>query len=262
MVHILRNFSALTLTLNSIATTNMATNGGDKPIKELEDKWKMLPAFLEVRGLVKQHIQSFDYFINVDMRNILEANSEVKSDTDPRFFFRYTNIYVGVPTITENMSSYEVTPHECRLRSLSYCAPIYVDVRYTRGEHIVVKRKVPIGNIPIMLGSSNCVLKGKTEAQLSALQECPYDPGGYFVVKGTEKVILIQEQLSKNRVIIEVDDKGNTKANVTSSTHERKSRSVVHLHKNKIYVQQNVFADDIPFAIMMKAMGVSSDQVR
>lgn len=33
--------------------------------------------------------------------------------------------------------------------------------------------------------------------------ECPLDPGGYFVVKGTEKVILIQEQLSKNRIIID-----------------------------------------------------------
>jgi hypothetical protein len=31
------------------------------------------------------------------------------------------------------------------------------------------------------------------------LQECPHDPGGYFVVRGTEKVILIQEQMSRNR---------------------------------------------------------------
>ena len=38
--------------------------------------------------------------------------------------------------------------------------------------------------------------------------ECPLDPGGYFVVKGTEKVILIQEQLSKNRIIIDLDSKG------------------------------------------------------
>jgi DNA-directed RNA polymerase beta subunit len=39
------------------------------------------------------------------------------------------------------------------------------------------------------------------------LQECPYDPGGYFIVKGVERVILMQEQLSKNRVIIEEDPK-------------------------------------------------------
>ena len=40
------------------------------------------------------------------------------------------------------------------------------------------------------------------------LNECAYDPGGYFVTRGQEKVILIQEQLSKNRMIVEVDRTG------------------------------------------------------
>jgi DNA-directed RNA polymerase III subunit RPC2 len=26
------------------------------PIKEIQDKWKLLPAFLKVKGLVRQHI--------------------------------------------------------------------------------------------------------------------------------------------------------------------------------------------------------------
>lgn len=48
------------------------------------------------------------------------------------------------------------------------------------------------------------MLKGKSEAELARLGECPLDPGGYFIVRGTEKVILIQEQLSKNRIIIDI----------------------------------------------------------
>jgi DNA-directed RNA polymerase III subunit RPC2 len=45
-------------------------------------------------------------------------------------------------------------------------------------------------------------------AQLaSKAKECPYDPRGYFVIKGVEKVILIQEQMAKNRIIIEVEPK-------------------------------------------------------
>jgi DNA-directed RNA polymerase III subunit RPC2 len=43
---------------------------------------------------------------------------------------------------------------------------------------------------------------------MAALGECPLDPGGYFVIRGTEKVILIQEQLSKNRIIVEMDRTG------------------------------------------------------
>ena len=39
-----------------------------------------------------------------------------------------------------------------------------------------------------MLRSSNCTLSGKSHADLAKLKECPYDPGGYFIVKGVEKV--------------------------------------------------------------------------
>ena len=66
-----------------------------------------------------------------------------------------------------------------------------------------------------MLRSLNCVLNGKTPAELAKLNECPIDPGGYFIVKGVEKVILIQEQLSKNRMIVEADRKGLITCSVT-----------------------------------------------
>lgn len=68
--------------------------------------------------------------------------------------------------------------------------------------------------MPIMLRSSKCVLYNKSPAQLASLNECPLDPGGYFIVRGTEKVILIQEQLSKNRIIVDVDRKGNVGCSV------------------------------------------------
>jgi DNA-directed RNA polymerase III subunit RPC2 len=70
-----------------------------------------------------------------------------------------------------------------------------------------VRNNLPIGRMPIMLRSSNCVLTGKGPQELSKLNECPLDPGGYFIVRGVEKVILIQEQLSKNRMIVEEDAK-------------------------------------------------------
>ena len=76
-----------------------------------------------------------------------------------------------------------------------------------------------------MLGSSHCHLVGKSIKDLAENNECPYDPKGYFIVKGVEKVILIQEQLSKNRIIVEYDSKNDgIVANCTSSTHETKSR--------------------------------------
>lgn len=122
---------------------------------------------------------------------------------------RYLNIYVGKPSIEEEYIVTDISPQQCRLRDMTYSAPISVDVEYTRGKEIVMKRgkngqgALFLGRMPLMLRSDRCVLKGKSEAELARLGECPLDPGGYFVVKGTEKVILIQEQLSKNRIIID-----------------------------------------------------------
>ncbi len=110
-----------------------------------------------------------------------------------------------------------------------------------------------------MLRSSKCLLHGKTERQLAAMKECPCDPGGYFVVKGVEKAILIQEQLSKNRVIIEEDSNGNTCASITSSTRERKSKGYILIKHGKLYLKHNTLGDDIPIAVIFKAMGVQSD---
>lgn len=47
-----------------------------------------MPAFLRVKGLVKQHIDSFNYFINVDIKNIVKINSKVTSDVDPLFYVK------------------------------------------------------------------------------------------------------------------------------------------------------------------------------
>lgn len=57
-------------------------------ISTAEDKWTLLPAFLKVKGLVKQHIDSFNFFVDVELKQIVKANERVVSDVDPQFFFR------------------------------------------------------------------------------------------------------------------------------------------------------------------------------
>jgi DNA-directed RNA polymerase III subunit RPC2 len=119
----------------------------------------------------------------------------------------------GAATLADQV----VTPHECRLRDSTYAAPIAVDIEYVREKKIIRRKGVRIGRIPIMLRSNRCVLSGQNVEGMARLSECPLDPGGYFVVKGTEKVILVQEQMSKNRIIVETDArKGTAMASVTS----------------------------------------------
>lgn len=232
-----------------------------KPINTVKEKWKLLPAFLKVKGLVKQHIDSFNYFINVEIKKILKANELITSDADPSFYLKYLNISVGKPDVEESFNvTKPIAPHECRLRDMTYSAPITVDIEYTRGNQRIIRKGLPIGRMPIMLRSSNCILAGKSPQELAKLNECPIDTGGYFVVRGVEKVILIQEQLSKNRMIVDVDRKGMVGCSVTSSTHERKSRTNLIMKSNKYYMKHNSFSDNIPVVAVFKAMGVISDQ--
>ena len=109
---------------------------------------------------------------------------------------------------------------ECRKRSLTYSAPIFVDIKYTLGDKIMMKRNLRIGQLPIMLHSSKCVLRNKTPAELAKMQECRYDPGGYFIVRGAEKVLLMQEQMSKNRLLLDINDDG------TIVVHRRRMDSI------------------------------------
>lgn len=149
---------------------------------------------------------------------------------------------------------------ECRLRDMTYAAPISVDIQYIRDKQRIVRKNVPLGRMPVMLKSSICRLGGANNTKMEEMNECPLDPGGYFIIGGTEKVILIQEQLSKNRIIVEADEKNNIiSASVTSSTHERKSKTYVTLKKDRILLTHNVLVEGIPIVIILKALGGLSD---
>lgn len=228
-------------------------------INTAQDKWHLLPAFLKVKGLVKQHLDSFNYFVDTDLKKIIKANQLILSDVDPEFYLKYVDIRVGKRS-SSSTKDYLTPPHECRLRDMTYSAPIYVDIEYTRGRNIIMHKDVEIGRMPIMLRSNKCILYDADESKMAKLNECPLDPGGYFIVNGTEKVILVQEQLSKNRIIVEADEKkGIVQASVTSSTHERKSKTYVITKNGKIYLKHNSIAEEIPIAVVLKACGILSD---
>ena len=195
------------------------------------------------------------------MTAIMKANSVVTSSVNDKFWLQYTDIWVGDPcrTSEENLSvGSSVTPNECRLVDTSYSAPIFVNYKYWRNDHVIIKRNVKIGRMPVMLRSSKCILTGKSEADMCHYQECSIDPGGYFIIRGQEKVVLVQEQLSKNRILVEAAH-GITQAAVTSSTHERKSKSYVIHKKGRLYVRHNVLTEDVPVVIILKAMGIEAD---
>jgi DNA-directed RNA polymerase III subunit RPC2 len=57
-----------------------------------------------------------------------------------------------------------------------------------------------------------------------------------------------------------MDSKDQAAASVTSSTHERKSRTAIIIKHDKLYMKHNSFGEDMPIAIVFKGMGIETDQ--
>ncbi|KAF5658343.1 DNA-directed RNA polymerase III subunit RPC2, partial [Fusarium denticulatum] len=120
------------------------------PISTKEDKFQLLPAFLKVKGLVKQHIDSYNFFVEQEIKDIVRANRTIRSEVDSNFWLEFTDIRVDSPRRqdwTDNKSHSEVTPMECRLRDMTYAAPIFVDIQYIRDKQRIVRKNVPLGRM-------------------------------------------------------------------------------------------------------------------
>jgi DNA-directed RNA polymerase III subunit RPC2 len=72
--------------------------------------------------------------LNIDLKEIIKANSEIRSDYDPSFFFRFTDIHIEYPRANEDCMMRNIMPNECRIRDLTYAGEIFVDVEYIKGD--------------------------------------------------------------------------------------------------------------------------------
>ncbi|XP_022957413.1 DNA-directed RNA polymerase III subunit 2-like [Cucurbita moschata] len=89
------------------------------PIKTAVDKFQLLPEFLKVRGLVKRHLDSFNYFANIEIKKIVKANYLIDSSTDPSIL-SFPDVRIGEPYVTVNAVSETFKPHTCCLSDLTY----------------------------------------------------------------------------------------------------------------------------------------------
>lgn len=220
-----------------------------------------------IRTLLTHHLSSFNYLIETEMPKIISAkvNNEIQSQINSAFKIKYKKIYLKKPEFVENWTSRKLFPHECRLRDLTYSGSLEVDLEVDYEENSNSYRQIihgiQIAQFPIMLGSNYCWLSELDPIKFHEVQECEYDPQGYFIIKGTEKVVLMQEQLCRNKIIVETGHKTKLlQSTCASATLETKSKTTIALKNNIICLKSSSFKDYIPLSIIFKAMGVRSDK--
>ena len=145
--------------------------------------------------LSSQMCKSYDLYIS-SLNSIINSHKiDVTRYTysgENHLEIEFTHIQHERPKYLEaDGTSHEVSPDECLTRNLTYSLPIYANVELKLNNKIETVPSVFLGKIPLMLGSKHDPY-GST---------CQYDPGGYFIVKGSEKSIVFQKAHIHNTIM-------------------------------------------------------------
>ncbi|MHC1563962.1 MAG: DNA-directed RNA polymerase subunit B, partial [Candidatus Hecatellaceae archaeon] len=174
--------------------------------------WPLLEDMLKKEGLVRQHLNSYNAFITKGLREIINEVGGIDVEAETKYRVRFGEAKVGKPRIVEvDGSEHEIYPMEARIRNITYAAPLHLDMWVEKdGRRILFIKDVYIGDIPIMVKSERCHLSGLSREELMAAGEDPNDSGGYFIVNGSERVIVALEDLAPNRIMVDMEEVGTT----------------------------------------------------
>ncbi|RME53316.1 DNA-directed RNA polymerase subunit B'' [Candidatus Woesearchaeota archaeon] len=227
----------------------------------------VIQEYFKENSFIKASLDSFNHLIEEELQNIVNENKDIEPAIIPsnvdEFKIRLDRIIVSKPEITEaDGSTRAVYPVEARMRRISYAAPVQLEVSaYING----VQREsftAQIGNIPIMLKSKFCHLHGKSREELAAVGEDPDDPGGYFIINGTERIIVNIEDLASNKFMVEKASTGTSPfvGKVFSESGSYKIPHQIEKLKDGIFYLTFTRVKRIPVVVAVKALGLLKDE--
>jgi len=271
-------------------------NGAMK--KYNEKIWKILKTYFTdqyLPRLVRHQVESYNYFVETQIKNTIDMFNPVTIHSDQDYHveldkyyveivINFSNFHITRPQIHENTGASKLMyPQEARLRNFTYASGMTIDMdikvirRYgetlTNSETFYKRlSKIHIGKIPIMLRSNICVLSQYRHLHTDITGECRFDPGGYFIINGSEKTVLAQERAAENKIYCFNIKKGNNKWKWLAeikSVPDRKCISPKQINMmiaarsngngHSILIQIPRIKSPIPIFVLFRALGISSD---
>ena len=210
---------------------------GEELSKYIEEPWNVIQSYFEgkhLKQLVRHQIESYNDFVSYQIQKTVYMFNPVRICSEQDFvkeanknrlemFVTFDNFSIYRPQIHENNGATKLMfPQEARYRNFTYASIMTLDmnVKYVvrsgpllETEQVFYKSfpKINIGKLPIMLKSSICVLEQYKHVPHSVNDECYMDPGGYFIINGSEKTCLGQERIAENLVHCFNISKNNSK---------------------------------------------------
>ena len=259
------------------------------------NEWDAVRAYFSngVRRMVDHQVDSYEDFVRHKIPLIIQSTPPItvwheQDETLKKYKYEFKlsfeNISYIKPRIQEATGRVKpMLPMEARIRNFTYAAQMYVDIRFiartykgplldTYDEESHVFEGISLGKLPVMLGSSLCLLKDYPMS-LAEYGECAHDPLGYFIIHGSERTILCQEKVADNRIMIFQNKKSASKH--THSVEIKSLHESFTMPPKKLEIRLSSkfngfgnpltacvprFREDIPVVIYFRALGVLTDR--
>jgi DNA-directed RNA polymerase subunit B len=224
----------------------------------------LIRKYFEQHSFVGSLIESFNNFVERELSRIIEENKTIEPTIIPpnvdSFRIRLDKIWVTKPEITEaDGSKRPIYPVEARLRKITYAAPVYIEVSAHVNDVQRESFTTQIGSLPVMLKSNVCHLNKLSRDELIDKGEDPDDPGGYFIINGTERVLITVEDLASNVPMI-TRDGHELVGKLFSEAGSYKIPHTLEKGKDGVYYLSFTRVRRIPLMLIIKALGLVKDE--
>ncbi len=233
----------------------------------MKNSQNLLKQYFKENYFVQSNIDSFDSLVDWRFQKIIDDQKEAVPSVIPpdveEVRFKFGKLSIGKPTITEaDGSERELKPNEARLRNLTYAAPVFLEVELWIDGKERERDIVKIADLPIMIKSKTCPLHKKSDSELIEIGEDPNDPGGYFIIDGTERYLVLLEDLAPNTIFAKKETSGpmTHSARIFSINESFKLPILVERSKEGIYSISFSTMKRVPLVVVMKALGLLKDK--
>jgi len=236
-----------------------------------KERLKLLDKYFQENSIVDNQKDSYNHFVTRGIQEIVDQDPTIIHGT---FSVNFGQVSIEPPRVIEEDRTLEKAyPHDARLRELDYDSAICCDicVRYQEDSGEVIRKNYPrevIGRLPVMVGSTLCNLTPMSPEQRIRKGECPNDPGGYFIIKGNERVLVAQMRTVYNQVFVseaKQDYKfvAETRSMSSETGHSVLIKAMLSSDNRTVSLSIPYIKGAVPAGVILKSLGfVDEEDIR
>ncbi|MFN7991225.1 MAG: DNA-directed RNA polymerase subunit B'' [Candidatus Micrarchaeia archaeon] len=217
-------------------------------------------SYFRVNTLVNQQLLSYNKFLDIGIQQVVDRIGKIQTNVEG-FELKLGKVRIEQPRYYEVKGGYrQILPNEARLRNLSYSAPIFLEIiPVFNGVERPVYSDVFIGELPVMLKSKLCYLSNMRKDELIENGEDPDDPGGYFIINGSERVLTSIEDLVPNKLMVTKERNGIV-SKIFSTHFGFRARCVVERNQDGMFSAEFPSTPaGIPLLQLLRVLGLETN---